>query len=109
MRTRCAHISGAETSMLIKGAPPIAADPGGFPDFRIFRFFKKCRFGEFSGGIWGLGGSAMDIGSVSGIQMDGFSAREVPYSFIFNDFHDLGHFGVVFDGLTLLQVGPWTS
>ena len=38
-----------------KGAPPIAADPGGFPDFRIFRFFGKCRFCEFSVGIWGSG------------------------------------------------------
>ena len=26
----------------IKGAPPIAADPGGLPDFRIFGFFGKC-------------------------------------------------------------------
>ena len=30
--------------VVIKGAPPIAADPGGFPDVRIFRFFDKCRF-----------------------------------------------------------------
>ena len=44
----------------IKGAPPIAADPGGIPDFLIFRFFEKCGFLEFSGGIWGLGGFAMD-------------------------------------------------
>ena len=43
-----------------KGAPPIAADPGGFPDFRIFGFFGKCRFLIFSAGIWGLGGFAID-------------------------------------------------
>ena len=44
-----------------------------------------------------------------GLQMDGFSAREVPYSFIFEDVHYFAHFGVVFDGLTLLPRGPWTS
>ena len=27
--------------ILFKGAPPIAADPGRFPDFRIFGFFEK--------------------------------------------------------------------
>ena len=47
-------------TIIIKGAPPIAADPGGFPDFRILGFFGKCGFLEFSGGIWGLGGFAMD-------------------------------------------------
>lgn len=26
----------------IERAPPIAADPGGFLDFGIFRFFGKC-------------------------------------------------------------------
>ena len=38
---------------LIKGAPPIAADPGEFPDFRMFVFFEKCRFGRIS--QWDLG------------------------------------------------------
>ena len=49
-----------EIWMVIKGAPPIAADPGGFPDFLIFRFVGKCGFWDFSGGIWGLGGFAID-------------------------------------------------
>ena len=43
-----------------KGAPPNAADPGGFPDFLIFSFFGKFRYGEFFYGIWGLGGFATD-------------------------------------------------
>ena len=30
--------------ILFKGAPPIAADPGRFPDFRIFALFGTCRF-----------------------------------------------------------------
>ena len=29
-------------SILIKGDPPIAADPGGFPDFGILGCFGKC-------------------------------------------------------------------
>ena len=48
------------SKMKFKGAPPIATDPGGFPDFLIFGFFGKCRFLEFSGGIWCLGGFAID-------------------------------------------------
>ena len=30
-----------------KGAPPIAADPGGFPDFRILILKKNVNFGKF--------------------------------------------------------------
>ena len=41
-------LSRQETS--IKGAPPIAADPGGFPDFWIF--LKMSIFGIFR---WDLG------------------------------------------------------
>ena len=47
-------------------------------------------------GVWEV---VESIDAGSGIQMDGFSAREVPYSFIFDEFHDFGNFGVVFDGL----------
>ena len=39
-----------EVPVAIKGAPPIAADPGGFPDFGIFR--KMLIFGFFR---WDLG------------------------------------------------------
>ena len=46
----------------LKGAPPIAADPGGFPDFWNLGFFGKCQcqFFGFSDGIWGLGGFDID-------------------------------------------------
>ena len=92
--------------ILLKGAPPIAADPGGIPDFRIFRFFGKCGFWEFSGGIWGLGG-LQSIGNGCGIQIHRFSTHFDPYGF-FYDFHDFAHFGMVFRGLTLLPGGPRT-
>ena len=38
---------------MIKGAPPIAADPGGFPDFRIFSIFRKMLIFEIF--RWDLG------------------------------------------------------
>ena len=75
------------------------------PDFRIFGFFGKCGFLEFSDGIWGLGGLQW-IGNGCGIQMDGFSAHFEPSESIFNDFHDFDDFGIVFGGLTLLPEGP---
>ena len=54
-------------------------------------------------GVWeGL----QSIDACSEIHLDGFSAREVPYSFIFDEFHDFCHFGVVFGGLTLIPRGP---
>ena len=56
-------------------------------------------------GVWeGL----QSIGNGCGIQIDGLSAQTEPYGYIFDDFHDFGYFGIVFDGLTLLQGGPRT-
>ena len=40
--------------------------------------------------------------------MDGFSAHFKPSEFIFDDFHDFGHFGIVSGGLTLFPEGPGT-
>ena len=56
-------------------------------------------------GVWeGL----QSIGNGCGLQMDGFSAHFEPSEFIFDDFHDFGHFGVVSGGLTLFPEGPRT-
>merc|ERR1712023_317966 len=90
-----------------KGAPPIAADFGGFPDFGIFLFFEKLGFGEFSSGIWGLGVFAIDwkwLWASNGRILSPFRASES----ISIDFHDFGHFGVVSGGLTLVPEGPGT-
>ena len=38
--------------------------------------------------------------------MDGFSAYFEPSGSISIDFHDFGHFAVVFGGLTLFPAGP---
>ena len=46
-----------DTDPQIKGAPPIAADPGGFPDSRILGFFEKCGFWEFVRCDLGSGGA----------------------------------------------------
>ena len=46
-------------------------------------------------GIWG---DRESIGNGCGLQMDGFSAHFEPNGFIFNDFHDFGHFGFDFRG-----------
>ena len=78
------------------------------PDFRIFvHFLENVDFGKFSGGVCGLGGLQW-IGNGCGIQIDRFSGHFEPYGSILYDFHDFGHFGIVFDGLTLLQGGPRT-
>ena len=46
------------------------------------------------------------IGNGCGLQMDEFSAHFEPSEFIFNDFHDFGHFGGDSGGLLLLPEGP---
>ena len=56
-------------------------------------------------GVWG---GLQSIGNGYGLQMDGFSVQTEPYECIFDDFHDFGHFGIVFDGLMLLPEGPRT-
>ena len=93
--------------MQFKGAPPIAADPGGFPDFWIFYFSKNVHFGDFpvEFGAWeGL----QSIGNGCGLQMDRFSAHFEASGSIPVDFHDLGHFGVVSGDLMLFPEGPRT-
>ena len=49
------------------------------------------------------------IGNGCGLQMDGFSAHFDSYGYVFDDFHDFGHFGVDSGGLTLLPKGPRTN
>ena len=98
---------GFSITPLFLGAPPIAADPGGFPVFRIFDFSENVDFGNFLMGF-GVWGGLQSIGNGCGLQIDGFSAQTQPYESIFNDFHDFDDFGVVFGGLTLLPEGPRT-
>ena len=94
-----------ESHQSIEGAPPIAADPGGFPDFRILCFFEKCVFWKFPGGF-GIWGGVQSIGTGCGIQMDGFSAQTEPYGFMFDDVYDFGNFAFVSDRLTLFPEFP---
>ena len=89
---------------MTKVAPPIAADPGGFLDFRFFGFFG---FGNFPVGFGVLEG-LQSMGNGCGLQMDGFSAHFEPSDSISNDFHDFGHFGVDSGRLTLFPEGPRT-
>ena len=87
------------------------------PEFRILGSFGKCRFFEFSGGIWGLGGSAIDWKWLwdsnrrilsPNRPSTAISSRMSAYGSIFKDFLDFGHFGIVVGGLTLLPEGPRT-
>ena len=84
-------------------ATPIAADPG----FSHFYFSENVDFWNFPVGfaVWG---GLQSIGNGCGIQIDGFSAQTEPCEFIFNDFHDFDHFGIVFGGLMLSPEGPRT-
>ena len=52
-------------------------------------------------GVWG---GLQSIGNGCGIQIDGLAQTE-PYESIFEDFHDFGHFDIVFGGLMLLPEG----
>ena len=55
-------------------------------------------FGVWEGLQW--------FGNGCGLQMDGFSAHFDHSESIFDDFHDFGHFAIVFDDLTLFSEGP---
>ena len=48
------------------------------------------------------------MGNGCGLQMDGFSTHFDPYESILDNFPDVGHFGIVSDGLTLFSEGPRT-
>ena len=95
-----------ETSAL-KGAPPIAADPGGFPDFRIFGFPKKTYFLNFPVGF-GVWEGLQSMGNGCGLQMDGFSVHFEPSRSIFDCFHDFDYFLIVSDGRMLFPEGSST-
>ena len=73
----------------IKGATPIAADPGGFSDLWTFR--KMWILVIFRWDL-GSGRGLQCIGNGCGLQMDGFSTHFEPSDSIFSDFHDFGHF-----------------
>ena len=90
-----------------KGAPPNAADPGGFPDFWIFDFSENVDFGNFPVGF-GVWEGLESIGNGCGLQMDGFSAHFEQYESILDLFLDFGHVGVVSGDLTLFSEGPRT-
>ena len=88
----------------LRPLPPTAADS------RIFGFFdfsKNVDFLNFPVGF-GVWGGLQSIGNACGLQMDGFSIHFEPYGSIFDDFHNFGHFGVAFGGLTLFPEGPRT-
>ena len=96
-----------DSAKAFKGAPPIAADPGGLPDFLILYFLEHVDFWNFPVGfrVWeGL----QWIGNGCGLQMEGFSAYFEPSEPISDDFHDFGHSGVDSGRLTLFPEGPWT-
>ena len=63
-------LSNGDASRVIKGAPLIAADPGGFPDFRIFRFFGKMLIFGISPVGFGVWEGLQSIGNGCGLQMD---------------------------------------
>ena len=58
-------------------------------------------------GFWVWEGLQL-IGNGCGLQMDGFSDHFDQYDFIFDDFHDFGHFAIVSDDLTLFPDDPRT-
>ena len=91
--------------MRLGSASPIAADPDGFLDFRIFYFWNIVDFGFFPVGF-GVWGGLQSIGNGCGLQMDGFSPHFEPYEFIFEDFQDFTDFPIVSDGLTLFPKVP---
>ena len=86
-------------AVVIKGAPPIAADPG-FSDFS-----ENVDFGNSPMGfrVWG---GLQSTGNGCGLQIDRFSAQTEPYGSIFDDFYAFDNFGIVFGGLALLPEGP---
>ena len=104
----CAVARQPILKLYLKGLRPLPPTPADSRIFGFFYFSENVDLGNFPVGF-GVWEGVESIGNGSGIQMDGFSAREVPYSFIFDYFHDFGNFGVVFDGLMLLLVDPWTS
>ena len=80
---------------LLKGAPPIAADPPA--ESRIWGFWDCSENVEFWIFVMGFGvwEGLQWIGNACGLQIDGFSAHIEPYGSIFNDFHDFGQFSMV--------------
>ena len=57
-------------------------------------------FGVWEGLQW--------IGNGCGLQMDGFSTHFEHFEFIWDDFHDFGHFGIVSNALMLFPEGSRT-
>ena len=79
-----------------------------YPIFGFPGFSENVDFWNFPAvsGVWE---GSQSIGNGCGLQIDGFSAHFEPYGFIFNDFHDFGHFGIDSGGLMLLPEGPSKS
>ena len=100
-------LAGAFLPDDFEAAPPIAADPGGFPDFRIWGFSENADLWNFPVrfGVWEV---LQSMGNGCGLQMDGFSVNFKPSDSISIDFHDFGLSGVVCGGLMLFPEGPRT-
>ena len=74
--------------LLNKRVPPIAADPGGFPAFRIFYVLENDDFLNFPMGF-GVWEGLQSMGNGCGLQMDGFSAHFEPCGSIFDNFLEI--------------------
>ena len=91
----------------LKGLRPLPPTPADPRIFGFFAFSEHVDILDFSVGfgVW-EGLQTMEHGC--GLQMDGFSAHFEQCEFIFDDFHDFGHFAIVSDGLTLFPDGSRT-
>ena len=90
-----------------KGLRPLPPTPADSQIFGFFDFAKNVDFWDFPVGF-GVWGGVQSIGNGYGIQIDRFLCHFEPYGSILYDFHDFGHFGIVFGGLTLPPEGPRT-
>ena len=70
-------------------------------------FSENVDFGNFPLGF-GVWEGLQSMGNGCGLQMDGFSTHFELSDSIFDDFHNLGHFAIVSDSLTLFSEGPRT-
>ena len=92
---------------VLKGLRPLPPTPADSLIFGFVDFLENVDFGNFTMGF-GVWEGLQWIGNGCGLLLDGFSAHFEPSEFIFDYFHDFGHFGVVSGGLTLFPEGPRT-
>ena len=92
---------------VLEGLRPLPPTPADSRIFGFFDFSKNVDFLDFPVGF-GVWEGLQSMGNGCGLQMDGFSAHFEPSGSISIDFHDLGDFAVVSEGLTLFTEGPRT-